>query len=510
MEKEVSCINSKAVLEYLNDHSDRNIHDFLADLHPEIDILSDPSVFLDRINEVFSRLFSSKVLLAEAIKDMEKYKHLFEKEHEEVNLLNVQLNEKVKQLKAVQETGKAILSVLNLEKLLHVIMNTLSNVCMINRAIIMIVNEKKDHLEYLYATGFNENIPREVKNYSISLERVNNLLVRVTNTGRSEYIPDVESSSLRKENIVLLHGKPKSVFIVPLITRSKVIGVIAIDAVAEAGAPEETRNILEVFTPQIAIAIENTRLYRRFQEQVLELKRSHALLSRTEKLAFLGDLAARLAHEIKNPMTAIGTFIQMLPYKFDDEEYRINFHKIAMEETERVNNLISELLDLVNTRESRFESNSIHELIEKMILLVSPQSNAKKIKVEKEFDSVIKKVWLDSEKFKQIILNLLSNAVEFTPEYGIIKITTKRIPDSTNSLGIRIILEDNGEGIPEAYLNKIFDPYFTTKHKSKDHSGTGLGLFIVHQHVQDHDGAIEVKSRINEGTKFIIDLPVHP
>jgi polar amino acid transport system substrate-binding protein len=98
---------------------------------------------------------------------------------------------------------------------------------------------------------------------------------------------------------------------------------------------------------------------------MVELKRSHSLLSRSEKLAFLGDLAARLAHEIKNPMTAIGTFIQMLPYKIDDEEYRVNFHKIALEETNRVNNLISELLDLANIRESRFESTNLHELIEK-------------------------------------------------------------------------------------------------------------------------------------------------
>ena len=296
-----------------------------------------------------------------------------------------------------------------------------------------------------------------------------------------------------------------------MITRSKVIGIIATDATNGDGVSEETRNTLEIFAPQIAIAIENARLYKKLQEQMMELKRSHVLLSRTEKLAFLGDLAARLAHEIKNPMTAIGTFIQMLPYKFDDEEYRGNFHKIAMEETERVNSLISELLDLVNTKEPKFESSSIHELIDKMVLLVSPQSNGKRIKVQTEYDSGLDKVWLDSEKFKQIILNLLSNAVEFTPEHGIIKITTlKNKIGKKGEPGIRIIFEDNGEGIPETMINKIFDPYFTTKHKSKDHKGTGLGLFIVHQNVQDHGGTIEVKSSLDKGTQFIIDLPVHP
>ena len=348
MEKEVNCINSKAIINYLEDHSDTDIREFLKDLHPELDILADPVSYLkdqnnwissevaselyrrakvtlrdddapykiakytttnaslgyiqkiifkafwsiekgfknvqkindklnrnkrvellsvnrsgaivrlhwnpdmkaskdicqynkgiytylpliwgsknvdlkesccyfdgapyceyivkwparNRVNEIFSRFFSSKSVLADTIKEMERDKHLLEKKYEEINLLNVQLSEKVRQLQAVQETGKAILSVLNLEKLLNVIMSTLSNICMINRAIIMIVNEKKDSLEYLYATGFDDNIPEEVKNYCVSLDRVNNLLARVASTGRAEYIPDVITSNLRKENIV--------------------------------------------------------------------------------------------------------------------------------------------------------------------------------------------------------------------------------------------------------------------------------------------------------------------
>jgi hypothetical protein len=294
----------------------------------------------NRFHEIYSRFFTSKSVLAETIREMEKDKKVIEQKYEEVNRLNLELNQKIKQLQAIQETGKAILSVLDLEKLLSVIMNTLSNICSINRAIIMVVNEKEECLEYLYATGFNGNIPDEILKYTIPLHRVNNILVRVTNTGRPEYVHEVKSSSLRKENIVLAYGKPNSVYVVPLITRSRVIGVIATDAIDGAGVPKETRDMLEIFSPQIAIAIENARLYHQLQEQMLELKNSYTLLGRAEKLSFLGNLAARLAHEIKNPMTAIGTFIQMLPYKFDDEEYRGKFHKIVLEETNRVNNLI--------------------------------------------------------------------------------------------------------------------------------------------------------------------------
>jgi signal transduction histidine kinase len=464
----------------------------------------------NRFHEIYSRFFTSRSVLAETIREMEKDKKVIEQKYEEVTRLNLELNQKIKQIQAIQDTGKAILSVLDLGKLLTVIMNTLSNVCHINRAIIMVVNEKEECLEYLYATGFNDDIPDGILKYKVPLHRVNNILVRVTNTGRSEYVNDVEASSLRKDNIVLAYGKPKSVYVVPLITRSKVIGVIATDAVDGTGVPKETRDILEIFSPQIAIAIENARLYQQLQKQMLELQNSYALLGRAEKLSFLGNVAARLAHEIKNPMTAIGTFIQMLPYKFDDEEYRGKFYKIAVEETNRVNNLLAELMDLVRTRESRFELNDIHELIDKMVLLVSAQSKAKKIKVDCQFDPGIGKVWLDSEKMKQVILNILSNAVDFTPEQGSIEILTKHNSEKGKDGSVQIHIKDNGEGIPPSNIDKIFEPYFTTKHKSNMHKGTGLGLFISHKNMQDQGGTIEVESKINEGTTFILTLPCNP
>ena len=462
----------------------------------------------NRLYEIFSRFHTSKSLLIDTIAEMEEDKKLIEEKYEEVNRLNLELNYKIKQLLAIHETGKAILSVLNLEQLLTVIMKILSNVCQIHRAIIMLVNENEAVLEYIHGTGFDGKVPEAVKNYKVSLNRLSNILVRVTNTGQSEYVPEVKNSTLRKENIMLTLSKPTSAYVVPLITRSKVIGVIATDAVDRKGIPKETRETLEVFAPQIAIAIENARLYRKLQEQMEELKQSHALLSRSQKFSFLGNLAARLAHEIKNPMTAIGTFIQMIPQKYHDEEFRENFHNIAMEETSRINNLITELLDLVKKRESNFELNNLHELIDKMILLISPQSNSKNIEVSRRFDPNIGQVWMDSEKMKEVVLNLLSNAVEFTPEGGKIEFATTHCIERGKPATICIEIKDNGPGIPQSMIDNVFDPYFTTKHRSSMHNGTGLGLFIAYQNMQDHNGNIEVKSKVNEGSVFTLTLPV--
>ena len=461
----------------------------------------------NRYYEIFSRFLKSKSVLADTIIEMEADKQLIERKYEEVNVLNEELQQKIKQLQAIQETGKAILSVLDLEQLLTVIMNTLSNVCHISRAIVMLVNKKENRLEYIYGIGFDSNVLDEVNNYAVPLDRVNNILVRVSNTGQPEYVPNVKDSSLRKDNLMITYGKPASVFVVPLITRSKVIGVIATDAVDSEGVPKETRDTLEVFAPQIAIAMENARLYNSLQKQMLDLKQSHALLSRAEKFSFLGNLAARLAHEIKNPMTAIGTFMQMLPYKYNDEDFRVKFYSIAMEETERVNNLISELLDLVKTKESCFELSDIHQLIKRMVLLVSPQTNAKKITVNCIFDESIGHLWLDPEKMKQVILNILSNAVDSMPEGGMVELSTKICNNSSGKKETVIKMKDNGTGIPSDIIEKIFDPYFTTKHKSNMHNGTGLGLFISHQNIEGHGGTIEVNSSVNEGAEFIITLP---
>ena len=379
----------------------------------------------NKINEILSRFLTSHSVLEEMIKEMEKDKKIIERKYEEVNKLNIELNIKIKQLLAIQETGKAILSVLDLDELLNVIINILSSVCHLKRAIILLVNEQKGCLEYLYSIGFDGGVPNEVKEYKIPLDRVSNMLARVANTGLSEYVPEVNKSTLRKDNILLIYGKPSSVYAVPLITRSKIIGVIATDSENENGIRKETREILEVFAPQIAIAIENARLYQKLEEQMEELKKSHALLNRAEKLSFLGNIAARLAHEIKNPMTSIGTFLQMLPEKINDEEFRNDFHKIALEETERVNNLVSELLELGKIKESHFAYDDIHDLIEKMVLLISPQSKGKKIVIMKHLESDISHIWMDTEKMKQVILNLLYNAMEFTPPGGTIDIITR-------------------------------------------------------------------------------------
>jgi signal transduction histidine kinase len=161
----------------------------------------------------------------------------------------------------------------------------------------------------------------------------------------------------------------------------------------------------------------------------------------------------------------------------------------------------------VKPKESHFAFADLHEVIDKMVLLISPQSKAKKIEIVRKFDHTLGPIWMDPEKMKQVLLNLFSNAIDFSSEGGTIEVITRKNTDIGKEGSLCLEVRDSGIGIQESILDKVFDPYFTTKHKSSMHSGTGLGLFIVHQHVQDHFGSIEVRSKVNEGARFIISLP---
>ena len=444
---------------------------------------------------------------SEIISELEKNRKQIELKYEEARRLNNDLNKKIAQLEAIQETGKAILSILDLDELLTVIMRLLSSACKINRAIILLVNPAGKHLEYCHGTGFDPDPPRLIKAYRVSLDRENHMLATVTGIGKARYLPEARESDLPGDELFSALGHPAALYAAPLVTGTRVIGLIVTDSFEKDGISKETRETLDIFAPQIAIAIQNARLYSKLSDQMKALRKSNMLLSRVEKFSFLGNVAARLAHEIKNPMTAIRTFIQMLPEKFDDEEFRNTFHKIALEETERVNGLIIELLDLVNTEESHFEMTDLHALIGKMVLLISPESNARQIKVDTFLSGDIGNVTLDAEKMKQTILNILMNAVETTPDQGKVEILTSlsNLDNGRRQIGIEI--RDSGPGIPTEIEEKIFDPYFSAKHKSTLHKGTGLGLFIAHQNIQAHGGTLEINRKYTDGASFKILIP---
>lgn len=289
---------------------------------------------------------------------------------------------------------------------------------------------------------------------------------------------------------------------IPLISKGKLIGFINLSHKFNRDMYyQEDIDLLTTLANQTTIAIENARLYE-------DLKKSKSYVRRADRLASLGTLTAGLAHEIRNPLVAIKTLTQLLPERLEDEEFRNHFLSIASGEVERISHLINELLDFARPSNPKLEFEDINSILDGMILLVSTESKKKHIQIQKQYLPDLPPVKVDREQIKQVFLNILLNAIDATPENGTITVKTRSFTKPGGELFLQVEFKDTGCGIPQEHLEEIFNPFFTTKT-----SGSGLGLSISNQIVQDHKGYISVESQVNRGTSFFVNLPVdqdHP
>ena len=237
-----------------------------------------------------------------------------------------------------------------------------------------------------------------------------------------------------------------------------------------------------------------------------EKKRMDDYLLRVEKFAALGRIAAGIAHEIRNPLAGIYTTVQNLESEFSDGDAQKSDLKNILEEIDRVENLIREVLDLVRPVPLQIEEFDIHDLISTTFSLLRKEMVKKGIELVTEYgagDSVIK---ADPNRLRQVFLNLALNAIEAANGAGRITVRTetKRQRDRERERHwLEIDVLDEGIGIPSKHMSRIFDPFFTTKS-----GGTGLGLTVTHKIIEDHNGRIEVESRENQGTMFRVLLPL--
>jgi len=281
---------------------------------------------------------------------------------------------------------------------------------------------------------------------------------------------------------------------IPLITRDELIGIINLGKKRSGDMySHEDLELLANFANQAAIALQNARLYE-------DMKKTQLLMHRTDRLAALGSLTAGLAHEIRNPLVAVNTFLQLLPERFEDKEFREEFLKLTTSEVERITNLVTNLLNFAKPSEPKLSKTDVNEVIEKVIDFIRVTAKKKGVIINTKLEK-IPQAMLDEEQIKQVFLNIFLNAIEAISNEGRILVTSRSM--QKNGLEyVQVEIEDTGEGIPKRILDHIFDPFFTTKEK-----GSGLGLSISHQIVQEHNGFIEVESKLGEGTTFFVNLP---
>ncbi len=244
--------------------------------------------------------------------------------------------------------------------------------------------------------------------------------------------------------------------------------------------------------------------------------------SQSQRLASLGEIAAGIAHEIKNPLVSIKTFADLLPVNYDDQEFRYSFSQVVSQEITRINDLVGELLNFTKGSELYYEQFELPALLDEVILLLSFQMEKQNIMVQKVYEDNMGLVKLDRGLIKQAVLNICVNAIHAMPEGGKLEIgvdpdtsppaTTrgKSKKDRSPSVKqgkeienqVKIYVSDSGRGIPQSIRDRVFDPFFTSKT-----DGVGIGLSLSHKIVTAHGGQIKFSSREGKGTVFEVLLP---
>ncbi len=230
--------------------------------------------------------------------------------------------------------------------------------------------------------------------------------------------------------------------------------------------------------------------------QIRDLKKQ---VETNRRLAAIGKLAAGVAHEIRNPLSSIKGFATYFSRQYENEPEDVEIAKIMVQEVERMNRSITQLLEFAKPMAVEIKQTRIEPLIRHSLKLVSHDLEKKKIRVETDIRTRRETIHTDPERICQVLLNLYMNALNAMDSGGILEIGVADVQDD-----IEIRVADNGCGIPAKDLEKVFDPYFTTRAK-----GTGLGLSIVHRIVENLKGDIRVESRPSKGTVFYIILPVN-
>lgn len=243
---------------------------------------------------------------------------------------------------------------------------------------------------------------------------------------------------------------------------------------------------------------------------VTELKKLEAKMRQTERLAALGILAAGMAHEIRNPLSAIKTFVQLLPRKIDRPDFLVKFQRTVPRELERINRLIEDLLELARDPKYHFAPVNLRGLLLECTELVDEELAQRGVRIDFSFRADREEIWADSDQLIKAFQNLVRNAVQAMAEGGDLGIDVREVdhcPMAERNPGrergwVLLTFRDTGAGMTPESLKSIFNPFFTTKD-----TGTGLGLAITHKVITEHGGAIEVESTLGVGSTFRVYLP---
>jgi signal transduction histidine kinase len=222
-------------------------------------------------------------------------------------------------------------------------------------------------------------------------------------------------------------------------------------------------------------------------------------MRRLDRLASLGTLAAGMAHEIKNGMVAVKTFVELLLEKGQDAE----LNEVVGRELKRIDRIVSQMLRFASPKHSALTTVRVHDTLDYSLRLLEHQINGKMISLKRHYQAAPDTIRGDDAQLQQAFMNLFFNAIEAMGANGVLTVSTEIMSNNKSTQLLKIQIQDTGVGIASENLGRLFEPFFTTKK-----NGTGLGLAICQRIAREHQGMIEVESEANRGSKFSVLLPV--
>lgn len=267
------------------------------------------------------------------------------------------------------------------------------------------------------------------------------------------------------------------------------------------------RDITERKLAEAALKKSNQHL----QQTLVELReKSDEITAMTQqlwqasKLATVGELAASIAHELNNPLATISLKLETLAAQLSSDKDKLRSVKVVADEVERMGNLVGNLLQFSRRSHQQASTVSVSKEVDKSLELVEYHLRSHQIQVVRHYGKDVSTIQADRQQLRQVFLNLLTNASDAMDGGGTLTVTVAQANEPGKRRMVRVEFLDSGPGIEPANLEKIWDPFFTTKPEGK---GTGLGLAICRRVIEEHRGSIAIESEIGRGTKIIIELP---
>jgi len=448
------------------------------------------------------------------------------------SLQHPQTDPRLSELTLLYQFSNTMLSTIRLNKLLHLTLTAITTPSsnLFERAILFLRNEKSNVLQGMLAvtrqlseglqiTGGVDALGSrwDISDEVISRQRSTEFCLQVRLT-RIEIDTDcplihriISERTLYHYDDNICQKCPTCHFIsplcsgsfaaAPLVARETTIGMIVVDNPDSARQiSSENLHFLQLFANQAGMAIENSMLYSRIEDAHLNLKDARERLLHGERMAAIGEMAANLAHELKNPLITIGGFagrlLKSLPV--DTREHR--YADTIVSEVSRLEKMLAEILAFSRKPTICFHRCDLEEIIQDCLASSAAIFEDHNIRVSFSSDAGHLVVSGDAHQLKQVFLNLILNACDAMPDGGELSLALKKIPLDKKS--VIVTVEDTGGGIPQEMLPQIFNPFFTTKHH-----GTGLGLAIVNRIILNHFGSIEA-GNTGQGAVFTITLPL--